>query len=110
ELNGVRLKTGLKLLLDQVRLTYRVVPEDNLLVLTDRDGADDPLNRLLAEMKELHRDVHDVQDALDEVRAVLGLDDEGARMRKPTIIEQMPEDQPGAGKGAAPAPRTRPGI
>src|SRR5262249_4034356 len=84
-LNGVRLQTGLKLLLDQVGLTYRVVAEDNLLVLTDDEGASDPLNRVLAEMKEIHRDIHDVQDALDEVRAALGLDEEGAlRMRKPT--------------------------
>ncbi len=34
DLKGVRLKTGLKLLLDQVDLNYRVVPGDNLLILT----------------------------------------------------------------------------
>ena len=38
ELDGVRLKTGLKLLLDQVGLTYQVVPDDNLLIITDRAG------------------------------------------------------------------------
>jgi hypothetical protein len=115
ELNGVRLRTGLKLLLDQVGLTYRVVAEDNLLVLTDDEGAGEPLKRILAEVKELHRDIHDVQDALDEVRAALGLDEEGARMRKPTIIEQMPGDQlddPGKPKQPAPdgVPRPRAGV
>src|SRR5580658_1604468 len=42
DLEGVRLKTGLKLLLDQVGLTTRVVPEDNLLVITDKQEAQDP--------------------------------------------------------------------
>src|SRR5262249_28179550 len=32
QLEGVRLKTGLKLLLDQVGMTYQVIAEDNLLV------------------------------------------------------------------------------
>ena len=80
ELEGVRLKTGLRLLLDQVGLTYRVVAEDNLLVLTDKEGADDPLERVMAELHELHRDVHDVQDAIDDLREVMGLvGPEGAR-------------------------------
>src|SRR5205823_5802410 len=100
-----------KLLLDQVGLTYRVVAEDNLLVLTDRQGADDPVNRVLSELKELHRDVHDVQDALDEVRTALGLDDDGPKVRKPTIIEEMPADQPAPkGPAASPSPRPRPGL
>ena len=38
ELDGVRLKTGLKLLLDQVGLTFRVVAEDNLMIITDQEG------------------------------------------------------------------------
>ncbi len=38
ELEGVRLKTGLKLLLDQVGLTYRIVAEDNLMIITDSEG------------------------------------------------------------------------
>lgn len=92
ELDGVRLKTGLKLLLDQVGLTYRVVPEDNLLVLTDKEGAEDPLERLAAEVKELHRDIHDVQDAVDELRDLLNPTGDGARVRKPTIIEELPEN------------------
>src|SRR5262249_44086113 len=77
ELEGVRLKTGLKLLLDQLDMTYRVEPEDNLLILTDSKGADDPLNEVLSQLKSLHRDVHDLQDALEELRADLGIDDEG---------------------------------
>ncbi|SIO61058.1 hypothetical protein SAMN05444166_6624 [Singulisphaera sp. GP187] len=90
ELKGVRLKTGLKLLLDQVGLTFRVVPEDNLLILTDNQGADDPLKRVQAEVHELHLEIHDVRDALDEVRTALGLID-GSKVRKPTIIEEMPD-------------------
>jgi hypothetical protein len=93
ELRGVRLKTGLKLLLDQVGLTYRVVAEDNLLVLTDKEGAEDPVERVAAELHELHRDIHEIQDGVDELREALGLSaTEGARVRKPTIIEEMPEN------------------
>ncbi len=72
QLEGVRLKTGLKLLLDQVGLTYQVVPEDNLLILTDTQGSADPIDRVLSEIKALHRDLHDVQDAIDEIRGALG--------------------------------------
>ena len=94
ELKGVRLKTGLKLLLDQVGLTYKVVPEDNLLILTDEQGSEDLIERVMAEIHEIHRDIHDIQDALDEVRELTGLSGpEGARVRKPTIIEEMPEIQ-----------------
>jgi hypothetical protein len=106
ELQGVRLKTGLKLLLDQVGLTYRVVAEDNLLIVTDNQGADDPMKRVEAEVHEVHRDLHNVQDALDEVRSVLGLDDEGAKVRKPTIIEEMPQES--IEEKAEPQPSSRP--
>ena len=107
ELKGVRLKTGLKLLLDQVDLTYRVVPEDNLLILTDNFGSDDPVKRVQAEVHELHLEIHGVQDALDEVRAAMGLVD-GAKVRKPTIIEEMPEgaiEEKAAPPQATPRPR-----
>jgi hypothetical protein len=99
ELHGVRLKTGLKLLLDQAGLTYRVIPEDNLLLVTDTRGSEDPLDRVLSELKSLHRDVHDLQDSVDDMRSMLGIDpDEGGpRMRKPTIIEELPGE---AGDGA----------
>ena len=117
ELEGVRLKTGLKLLLDQLDLTYRVVPEDNLLIFTDREGSEEPLDRVLAQIKALHRDIHDLQDAVDEVRDTLSGDvEEGAKVRKPTIIEELPE---AGGKPAKPkdAPhrgatplRSKPGI
>jgi hypothetical protein len=91
ELEGVRLKTGLKLLLDQLDLTFKVVPEDNLMIITDEEGAEDPSERLLGEVKALHRDLHDLQDAVDEVRDALGIGaEEGPRMRKPTIIEEVP--------------------
>jgi hypothetical protein len=93
ELEGVRLKTGLKLLLDQVGLTYRVVAEDNLMIITDHQGSEDPAERILVELRALHRDLHDVQDAVDELRDYLGLEGgEGPRVRKPTIIEVMPEN------------------
>ena len=98
ELDGVRLKTGLKLLLDQVGLTYRVVAEDNLLILTDREGSDDPLDRIWTELRNLHRDVHEVQDALDDLTDSLygEVVEEGPRVRKPTIIEEKPEADPPA--------------
>jgi hypothetical protein len=113
ELDGVRLKTGLRLLLDQVGLTYRVVAEDNLLVLTDKEGSDDPVERVMAELHELHRDVHDVQDAIDELRELSGLiGPEGARVRKPTIIEEMPENpvpKPGETPAVRPGPKPESG-
>ena len=91
QLQGVRLKTGLKLLLDQLDLTFSVVPEDNLLIITDSSGSKDPIDQVLSELKALHRDVHDVQDAIEDLRTDLGLDEEGgAKMRKPTIIEDLP--------------------
>ncbi len=110
ELQGVRLKTGLKLLLDQVGLTYKVVAEDNLLILTDKQGSEDPIERVMAEIHELHRDIHDIQDALDEVRELTGLTGaEGAKVRKPTIIEEMPENPDGKPQeGARSKPSTRP--
>jgi len=92
ELEGVRLKTGLKLLLDQVGLTYRIEAEDNLMVITDHEGSQDPGERIWAELRALHRDLHDVQDSLDELREFFGDDRQsGPRVRKPTIIEEMPE-------------------
>jgi hypothetical protein len=111
ELEGVRLKTGLKLLLDQVGLTYRLVPEDNLLILTDKEGSEDPVERLAAEVHELHRDIHDIQDSLDEVRELTGAQGpEGAHVRKPTIIEELPEHQDQKPKeGLVPAPGPPPG-
>jgi hypothetical protein len=68
ELKNVRLKVGLKLLLDQVGLAFRVEPEDNLLILTDPESSDDPAQRTAAELKSLHRDIHDLQDAVDDLR------------------------------------------
>ncbi len=95
ELDGVRLKTGLKLLLDQVGLTYHVVAEDNLLIITDRQGSEDPLDRIWAELRTLHRDIHDIQDAVDEISDSFYKDaDEGPRVRKPTIIEEKPGGDP----------------
>ena len=72
ELEGVRLKTGLKLLLDQVGLTYRVVAEDNLMIITDQEGSEDPADRIWAELRALHRDLHAVQDAFDDLSAMPG--------------------------------------
>ncbi len=116
-LDVVRLKTGLKLLLDQVGLTYRVVPEDNLLVLTDKEGTEEPIERLAEEVRELHRDVHELQDAVDEIRDLLDpAEGDGPRVRKPTIIEELPEHAEGEpeGKESAPsakiAPRSSPDL
>jgi hypothetical protein len=91
ELDGVRLKTGLKLLLDQVGLTYHVIAEDNLMIITDQEGSEDPADKIWAELRALHRDLHAVQDAVDDLTDFLGGEGgEGARVRKPTIIEEMP--------------------
>jgi hypothetical protein len=117
QLEGVRLKTGLKLLLDQVGLTYHVVPEDNLLILTDTHGSSDPLDQVVSELKALHRDVHDLQDAVDEITLTLGIGESGggAKVRKPTIIEEVPgEAKPGEKPDAPPQdinerPRSRKG-
>jgi hypothetical protein len=83
DLKGVRLKVGLKLLLDQVGLTYRVVPEDNLLILTDPESSDDAGQQVLAELKSLHREMHDLQDAVDGLRDLveedLGVEPERSR-------------------------------
>ena len=90
ELADVRLKTGLKLLLDQVGMTFRIEPEDNLLILTDSTGADDPIERVLAEIKAASRRSRRAGcTRRDPVRP--GLDDiDGPKIRKPTIIEEMP--------------------
>jgi hypothetical protein len=111
ELEGVRLKTGLKLLLDQLDLSYRVVPEDNLLIITDDFGSSEALDLVFAELKALHRDLHNLQDAVDDLRLDLQGDEAGPRLRKPTIIEEKPA-KPGENaeeKPAAPAaPSSRP--
>jgi hypothetical protein len=127
QLEGVRLKTGLKLLLDQVGLTYQVVPEDNLLILTDTHGSTEPIDQVLSEVKALHLHVHDLQDAVDDLITALGVSEGqgGAKMRKPTIIEEQPGDtkpgektqQPpgsgsgsGSGSGTTERPRSRRGA
>jgi hypothetical protein len=102
ELDGVRLKTGLKLLLDQVGLTYRVVAEDNLMIITDDEGSADPGEKIWAELRALHRDLHAVQDAVDDLGEYLEVDVGGPRVRKPTIIEDLPENA-GDKPGLAPA-------
>jgi hypothetical protein len=91
EVKGVRLKTSLQLLLDQVGMTYRAVPEDNLLILTDDRGADDPLHVILDELETLHAEVHDVRDELHALKQSLSGGPDAPTLRKPTIIEEVPE-------------------
>ncbi len=98
ELKGGRLKTGLKLLLDQVELTYRVVPEDNLMILTDVEGSEDPLDKVWAEMGHMHRELHDMRDALDELLDRSDAQEDALQLRQPTIIDPMP-GMPGADPG-----------
>ncbi len=109
ELKGIRLKTGLKLLLDQAGLTYRVVAEDNLLVITDQEGSEDPAERIWTELRALHRDLHAVQDAVDDLRDLLGDEAEGPHVHKPTIIEEMPDDRREAAPKTGPLPPKKPG-
>ena len=66
-LEGVRLKTALRLLLEPIGLVARVIPDDHILLLTDLEGSEDPNERILAELKAVHRELHDVQNALDDV-------------------------------------------
>lgn len=87
-LKSARLKTGLKLLLDQVDMTYRLIPEDNLLILTDKEGSDDPIDRIWAELTDMHREIHGIQDALDELLDLQASG--GLQFRQPTIIEELP--------------------
>ncbi len=106
-LQGARLKTGLKLLLDQHGLTYHVVAEDNLLIITDQEGAEDPIEKVWAELDHIHRDIHDIQDGVEELRELSGVDaDGGPHLRRPTIIEDMPGAIPNdpAAPGAVPGP------
>jgi hypothetical protein len=117
KLEGVRLKVGLRLLLDQLEMTYRVEPDDNLLILTDSAGSEDPIDKIVTEIKAVHRDVHDLQDAVDEIRSAMDLGGEaGPRMHKPTIIEELPskpdskttekdKDEPVPGPANPPRPR-----
>jgi hypothetical protein len=106
ELEGVRLKTGLKLLLDQVGLTYRIVAEDNLMIITDSEGSDDPIDRILSQLQALHRDLHALQDDVDELRELVEGDRPAGRVRKPTIIEELPEVD---GQKPAVVPENTPG-
>mgnify|MGYP001024567594 CR=1 FL=1 len=116
ELKGARLKTGLKLLLDQVELTYRLVPEDNLLILTDVEGAEEPLDKVWTELNHLHRDIHDVQLMVEFLYERSGAEtgtprDGDPLMEQPTIVEEMPEAPGGAGAappGADAAPKAGP--
>jgi hypothetical protein len=103
ELDGVRLETGLKLLLDQVGMTYRVIPEDNLLILTDHKDGDDGLSQALAEIKVLHRELHDLRDSVEDVLNLLDPENKGPSTKKPTIIEEVPDGKgkPGAARGRA---------
>jgi len=105
ELQDVKRSIGLRLLLEQVGLTFRVEDDDNLLIITDRQGAADPLDRIEARLDDLHRDVHAIQDAVEEVYQTLAPEAEGPVLRSPTLIEEMPTEDPG--DDATPA-HTRP--
>ncbi len=112
ELEGVRLKTGLQLLLDQLGLTYRVEPEDNLLVLTDLEGAGrgETIGQVLAELRTIHREIHDLRDAVDILYEDLGLAPPEPAMRKPTIVEPLPQGEPGDPAPPEAPKRSRSGI
>lgn len=119
DLEGVRLKTGLKLLLDQVGLTTRVLPEDNLLIITDKSEEAEPIHQVLEEVRALHRDLHAVQDEVRDIRDMLSVpveEEPGAKARNPTIIEEMPAEgdksrpKDDEAKKKERPPRSRPGI
>jgi hypothetical protein len=96
----------LPLLLDVFQLTYHFIAEDNLLVITDAKGAGDTQRQVLEEIRDLHRDVHDLQDLVNELRSLV-LGEDGPAIRKPTLIEDvppLPDEKP-----AGTAPETRSG-
>ena len=108
-LGPVRLRTGLKLLLEQVDLAANVIAEDNLLILTDAAGADDPIVRVEAELRGLRREVREARDALDDLYDLI-VDGEGigAEVREPAML---PEGVPAAEKPAPQEPaKARPGA
>jgi hypothetical protein len=90
ELSGARLETGLKLLLDQVGMTYRVIPEDNLLLFTDHPDGDDNARQAVAELKVLHREIHELREAMEEILDIIAPEEKGPTTKKPTIIEELP--------------------
>ena len=125
ELDGVRLKTGLKLLLDQVGLTFHIVAEDNLLIITDKEGSEDPADRIWSELHALHRDLHDfrmlsrscvLSSAVKKAKG-LGCASRPSSRRCPTIAGVKPGVIPReAGRGVekpegpgGASPGTRPG-
>ncbi len=105
DLKGVRLKVGLKILLDQVGLAPRVEPEDNLLILTGAQEGGDPAERTLAEIKALHRELHDLRDAVDDLRDVveedLGVEPDAPRKHTTKVK---------GGPSRKPRPLSRPGV
>ena len=108
DLKGVRLKVGLKLLLDQVGLSHHVVAEDNLLILTD--SSDDAGRRVLDELKAMHREIHDLQDAVDDladlVEEELGIEPEQAK-RRSTPVGQGRTKPPRRPRRSPPIPGAR---
>ena len=97
-MKGARLKTGLKLLLDQVGMTYKVVPEDNLLIITDAAEGGEPIDRALRELKALHLEIHDLQDSVDDLRDLveeeLGIEPEGDKDAA-IFVRSAPRTHPG---------------
>jgi hypothetical protein len=112
DLKGVRLKVGLKLVLDQVGMSYRVVPEDNLLILTDAASSDDVGDRVLAELKSLHREMHDLQDAVEGLRDLVeeehGVEPE--RSKHPSTLVKLGRSKPSRPLDRARVPRTNRGA
>lgn len=94
-LKGVRLKTALRLLLEPVGLVARVFPEDHLLLITDPEGSEDPNDRILAELKAIHRELHQMQTDLDDVYASVvdedALDRDEARPSKASNVRRKVE-------------------
>lgn len=88
----VRLRTALPLLLDQLGLTYRFVDEDDLLVLTDAKGSGNPIREVLEELRDVHRDIHDLQDAVDELFETADGPEDAPRVHKPKIARKPTHD------------------
>ncbi len=110
DLKGVRLKTGLKLLLDQLGMTWRVVAEDNLLILTDPTETADPIDRALRQLKVIHDEMHDLRDAVDDLRSLveeeLGVDPETDPNKAIFVRAPARPTRPRPRPAPAPTPRS----
>ena len=77
-----------------------------LAIFTDARGSGDTARQILDEIRDFHRDLHELQDVVDEMYDAL-MPADGPTIRKPTMIE--PEPPPPDEARERPNPRSRRG-